>query len=450
MSRILSNINREVSIAPLVTFRALFGLAMLISIVRFTAKGWIDQLYLKPGFFFTYPGFGWVQPFDAPLMYALFVCMAIGAAGIMLGWRYRLTSVLFFLTFTYVELIDKTNYLNHYYFVSIIAFLLTLVPAHRYFSLDARKQPENALATVPAWMVNIFKLQLGMVYLFAGIAKINPDWLLKAMPLKIWLAGKSNIPVIGGLFNHKWAAHIFSWCGMLYDLCIPFLLLSKRWRPLAYLAVIVFHVLTAILFNIGMFPLIMILSTLIFFPDSFHDKLIATFHRCFRRSTHTTSVSSYRSPVLSSISSHIIPVVLVAHFTVQAFLPFRYAFYPGDLFWTEQGYRFSWRVMLMEKAGTTQFVIKDSHGKFEAVDNLEFLTPYQDKMMSTQPDMIVQFAHHLANEYTARGFDNPKVQVNAQVALNGRRSTALIDPEVNLAEVRYRPGKNSWIIDKQK
>ncbi len=190
MTGLFTNINREVSIAPLATFRALFGLVMLISIARFAARGWIDQLYIQPDFFFTYPGFAWIQPPGQAGTYILFALMTLGAAGIMLGWRYRLTSVLFFSTFTYVELIDKTNYLNHYYFVSIIAFLLMLVPAHRHFSLDARRRPEIELLKVPSWMVSIFKLQLGMVYFFAGIAKINPDWLFRAMPLRSGLREK--------------------------------------------------------------------------------------------------------------------------------------------------------------------------------------------------------------------------------------------------------------------
>lgn len=447
MPRLSAKINREVSIAPLATFRALFGLVMLISITRFVVNGWIDQLYLEPEFFFTYPGFGWIQPPGQVGMYALFALMAIGAAGIMLGWRYRFTSIIFFCTFTYVELIDKTNYLNHYYFVSIIAFLLMLVPAHRHFSLDVRRKSEIEILNVPMWMVAIFKVQLGLVYLFAGLAKINPDWLLRAMPLKIWLAGKTNIPVIGTLFNYTWTAYVFSWAGMLYDLCVPFLLMTKRWRPFAYVAVVTFHLLTALLFKIGMFPFIMILSTLIFFPASFHERLIARFNHLFKWVGRPHPVSAKSRPGTQLLISRILPTVLAAHFIIQIAVPLRHIFYPGDLFWTEEGYRFSWRVMLMEKAGTAQFTVTDTYGKFEVVDNLDFLTPYQEKMMSTQPDMIVQFAHHLVSTYAERGFTQPEVRVNAQVTLNGRRSTALIDPFTNLAEVNYKPGHNPWIND---
>jgi len=442
-----SHIKREVSIAPLATFRALFGMIMIVSILRFAMNGWIEQLYIEPQYFFSFSAFDWVRPFSKYGMYALFVLMAIGAAGIMAGWRYRIASPLFFFTFTYVELIDKTNYLNHYYFVSIIAFLLMLVPANRYFSLDVIRKPEIELTKVPGGMVNIFKLQLGLVYFFAGMAKINPDWLIKAMPLKIWLAGKTNIPLIGSLLNYKWVAYVFSWGGMLYDLCVPFLLISSRWRKFGYLGVLVFHILTSLLFKIGMFPFIMILCTLIFFPASFHQNLITRFRSVFQPVASAIILRQQVAVVKRSgnYTWRIIPIVIAIHFAIQIVIPLRYVIYPGDLFWTEEGYRFSWRVMLMEKAGSAQFQIRSANGKTEHVDNSEFLTPYQEKMMSTQPDMILQFAHHLASIYSTRGFESPSVYVNAQVTLNGRRSRPIIDNSIDLASVRYSPGDNYWI-----
>src|SRR5690606_5724759 len=85
---------------------------------------------------------------------------------------------------------------------------------------------------------------------------------------------------------------------------------------------------------------------------------------------------------------------LTIYFLVQITFPFRYLAYPGKLFWTEEGYRFSWRVMLMEKAGYAIFHITDPEsGRSWEANNYDFLTPNQEKMMATQPDMILQFAH---------------------------------------------------------
>jgi len=511
----------KISIAPLAMFRVLFGFMMLVSIIRFWYNGWIFDQYIAPDFFFTYYGFEWVKPLGSQGMYNLFYLMGFCALSIMFGFFYRITSILFFLTFTYVELIDKTNYLNHYYFVSLVSFLLIFLPAHRYFSIDVLLRPSIRLEKVSAWTINIIKFQLGLVYFYAGIAKLNYDWLVNALPLKIWLPAKTNVPLIGWLFNYKWSATVFSWCGAIYDLTIPFLLLNKYTRPLAYLAVIAFHVMTAMLFQIGMFPYIMILSTLIFFPASFHQKLIdflsLNWIKSHNKTTkiyspsdlvnsteafppqegargRTASSSSspqpppegengtgdnrnkketvvftkgdryFKSPDLKSISSsspddqfpsleeargrkRVGKYALITYICFQLIFPFRFLLYPGNMYWTEQGYRFSWRVMLMEKAGYTTFHIYDPEtGKIEQVNNYKYLTKTQEKQMSTQPDMILQFAHFLKEKYREKGFVNPQVTAESYVTLNGRRSKPFIDPAVNLVEIEEGWGHKTWVL----
>src|SRR5690606_5895818 len=123
-------------------------------------------------------------------------------------------------------------------------------------------------------------------------------------------------------------------------------------------------------------------------------------------------------------------------FLIQLLFPWRYILYPGELFWTEEGFRFSWRVMLMEKAGYAQFKIVDAEsGKRFYVDNSDFLTPFQEKQMSFQPDFIVEYAHFLADHFEKDGHQNLEVYVESFVALNGRKSTPYIDPNANL--LRY-------------
>lgn len=441
---------KQSSIAPLAVFRVLFGFIMLVSIIRIALKGWIYELYIKPEFFFSYYGFEWVQPLGEFGMYALFLVMGLAALGIMLGSFYRVSAVLFFLTFSYVELIDKTNYLNHYYFVSIISFLLMLVPANRRFSLDVVRKPELYVETVPAWMINIFKLQLGIVYFYAGLAKLNPDWLLNAMPLKIWLPANSHLPIIGGLLEFEITAYIFSWAGALYDLTIVFFLLYKPTRIFAYAAVIVFHLLTLSLFQIGMFPYIMILSTLIFFSAEFHEEVIRKAHKVWETlgfNSLPSSAKAKQNYQLATASTRILTIVLIVHFTLQILLPFRFTLYPGKLFWTEQGYRFSWRVMLMEKAGYTTFHVRNPEsGESWQVSGYEYLTPNQEKMMATQPDMILQFAHFLESEFQKKGIADTEITAEAYVTLNGKRSSLMIDPKVDLTEQKNGFAHKDWIL----
>jgi len=450
MNAIIQKLNEQISGAPLVMFRVAFGVMMALSIVRFWAMGWVEDLYIKPAFFFTYYGFDWIKPLSATGMYAVFGLMFVSAVFIAAGFVYRFASVAFFLLFTYVELIDKTTYLNHYYFISVIAFLLCFLPAHKMFSLDAKLGITKAASTLPRWMVFSIQLQMAMVYFFAGIAKINHEWLMEALPLRIWLPAKNDTPLIGSLLNETWVAYIFSWCGMFFDTLIPFFLFWRRTSYWAYSIVVVFHVITAILFpGIGMFPFIMIVCATVFLPTSFHQKVLEEFglnsNTPFDKLRVTTP--AFVSLSLSKRLTSLIPLIFLLHFIIQIALPFRYVFYPEKLFWHEEGYRFSWRVMLMEKAGMATFHVKDSaSNKITEIRNADYLTPQQEKQMSTQPDMLLQFAKHLSRLHRLQGWQNPMVYVESNVTLNGKGSRQFIRNDINLAAQNDGFAHKDWIL----
>lgn len=437
-----------ISIAPLVVFRFLFGAMMLWSIIRFWSKGWIETLYIKPGFHFSYYGFEWVKPIGN-LTYLLFIICGLSAFMISIGYKYRIAIITFFLSFTYIELMDKTTYLNHYYFISLMSFVMIFLPANSYFSVDAKLKPFRTFVKTPRWTILIVQILLGIVYFYAGLAKLNSDWLFRAMPLKIWLPGNENIPLIGIYLKQEWFIFAMAWAGAIYDLCIPFLLFNKKTRIFAFLLVVIFHVLTRILFPIGMFPFIMICSTLVFFSASFHQKIIDRISgflgKVFKWNSNSKTSSEYVFKY-KPISGKIIKSFLAFFIVMQLLLPFRYLTYPGELFWNEQGFRFSWRVMLMDKVGYTAFWITDDTGKKTRVEASSYLTTFQEKQMSFQPDFIIEFAHFLAKEYHKKGYKNPKVYADSFVALNGRESKRFIDPKVDLAQEKIGFKNKTWIL----
>ena len=449
MHKLKSYLSQTVNPAPLAVFRVCFGFMMLYGIIRFWLKGWIHTLYIEPSFHFTYYGFGWVDDWGE-LTYLLFIMCGLSSLLVMLGLFYRTAIVLFFLSFSYIELIDKTTYLNHYYFISVLSFLLCFVPANATFSLDNLRK-KNVSQKVQRFYITSIQTLIMIVYLYAGLAKVNSDWLLKAQPLSIWLFSKYDLPLFGNyLFQQTWMHYLMSWGGMLYDLTIPFLLITKRFRWFAFSLVLFFHLFTAILFPIGMFPYIMILSALIFFSEDFHKKCIDRFHR-----TTLNVIYPKKSPnTINAIQKEkhqrlVRPISIVLSLVIvfQILFPFRHLLYPGELFWHEQGYRFSWRVMLMEKRGYTQFRIVDSVTQEQFyVKNEEFLTEFQEKQMSFQPDFILEFAHHLGKHYGDRGHQNVQVFANSYVALNGRKSQQFIDPKINLLEHQKGFGNKTWIL----
>lgn len=410
---------------------------MVFSLCRFAGNGWIEELYIQPKFFFSYLGFEWVKPLGTIGTYALFLLAGLSALGILLGYRYRLSAILFFLSFTYIELMDKSNYLNHYYFVSLIAFLMCFMPAGKAFSLDVKWGRTEALTHIPRYYVLVIQVQLAITYFFAGLAKINADWLLEALPLKMWLPVHADWPVVGQFMGHEGLAYFFSWSGAIYDLFIPFLLWYNRSRPWAYATVILFHLLTWLLFPIGVFPWVMIACTSIFFAPNQWEKL---FQKLGIDWNKTKSFTSGESP-------RMLQKFFAFYLVLQLVLPLRFLAYPGSVFWTEQGYRFSWRVMLMEKAGMATFYWSVDGKSWSEVNNREYLSPNQEKMMSTQPDMLLEFAHYLADikelEYGVR----PQVRAEVFVTLNGRNSRPFIDKNVNLSAQKRGFHHKSWILD---
>jgi hypothetical protein len=432
----------KTSSAPLAVFRILLGLMIFVSIVRFWLKGWIDELYIQPKFFFPFYGFEFIKPLGI-YTYLLFAICAASALAVALGYLYRLAATTLFLSFTYIELIDKSTYLNHYYFVSLVCFLLIFLPAHTAFSVDAYRNKNLRAARVPAWCVDCIKLLVFILYFYAGLAKLNSDWLLDALPLKIWLPARNDMPIIGPLFNTSWAPYIFSWFGCFYDLTIVFFLLNNRTRPIALLTVVLFHVMTAVLFPIGMFPYIMIVTSTIFLPASLHEKILGALGRRMKlQNDFLRPTNTFR---FRTATNSLVLTGLTVFFSFQLLFPFRYLLYPGELFWTEEGYRFSWRVMLIEKAGYAQFIVKDDSGRAEIINNNSFLTKLQEKMMSTQPDMILQYAHMLRDHYAANGFKSPSVYADVYVTLNGRLSKPFVYPAIDLAKETESFRHKSWI-----
>lgn len=434
-SALRKHISEPTHIAPLATFRIVFGAMMLFSTLRFWLLGWIETQYIEPTFHFSYFGFDWL-PYPNPFcIYLLFIGLFISSLGIFLGFFYRLSTLLFFITFNYIELLDKSYYLNHYYFVSLISLLLLVIPAHKNYALDALIFKKIRSNLVPKWTIYILKFQLFIVYFFAGIAKINSDWLFDAMPLQIWLPAHCNMPILGFLFHYKETSYLFSWLGMLFDLSIVFFMFFSKTRIWAYFAILTFHSFTGYLFQIGVFPLIMSGCMLIFFSDKFHQHVIKKFY-----------IQTFDNQVFKPINKLLFGCV-ICYVVFQIIFPFRYVLYDKKLFWTEQGYRFSWRVMLMEKAGTANFYIENPYNNSEGmVDNSEFLNIHQEKQMAFQPDMILQYANFLQQKYTkVYKKEIKKIRAEVYVTLNGSESKLFFDPNLNLLEQKDGFEEKKWL-----
>lgn len=428
-------LNAPVDGASLAVFRVLFGVLMSVAMLRFLANGWVRELLVAPTLHFTYPGFGFVRPLPLLAMQVHYVALSALALAIAAGLCQRFAAIAFFIGFTYVELIDQAIYLNHYYLVSLLAALLALLPFGRLHSLDALRKPDLRLEYVPRWMLLVLRLQVGVVYFFAGIAKLNHDWLIDGQPLRLWLPARADLPLIGWLLEYPATAHAASLLGAAFDLSIVLLLSIGRTRGLAFALLVVFHALTALLFPIGIFPWLMTCAATLFFAPDWPKRFASRLFRAAPTNRSPRAAEAYRAP-------RGLAYLLALHCAVQLALPMRSLWQAQPSAWTLSGFNFAWKVMVAEKSGHVSFRRRDrASGATETIDPRSFLARFQESAMAQDPALVREAALFLAAESRDRGRD-VAVYADAIASLNGRPAQPLIDPNVDLT----RELPSSWIV----
>lgn len=431
-----------VDIASLVYFRIMFGGILLVDIIRYFTTGWIPFEYIRLPFHFTYFGFSWVRPLPGNGMYYLFAVLGVAAFFILIGFAYRISAAVFFVGFTYVFLIEESLYLNHYYFVSLVSLLMIFVPAHRKFSVDAKLRPRIAAEFAPAWSLWILRAQIGFVYFFGGVAKINADWLL-GYPLRLWLPRTLNLPVVSLFRDQVWLALFFSYSGLCIDLFAVPLLLWRKTRPYMFAILSLFHLTNSSMFEIGIFPWFAAAMTALYFEPDWPRRVVAwAAERLGRKSTGAppgpiAAQNRFRTATVAALAVYV---------AIQVLLPLRHWLYPGDVAWTEEGHRFSWRMKLRDKAGAAAFHLSDPEtGRTWDIKPRHYLADFQYNEMIARPEMLQQFAHYLSVQATQPGHAPVQVRVETLISLNGRKYQPLVDPNVDLAAASVTLGPEPWI-----
>jgi hypothetical protein len=438
--KLLDRLFAPIDIAWLVYFRIAFGALMSLEAARYLLHGHVTRYYVEPEYLFTYLGFDWVRPWPGYGMYIHVALLGVFAFAMAAGFLYRISSALFFLAFTYVFLLDKARYLNHFYLIALLGFLMVILPAHRAVSLDAARHPAIRSATVPAWTLWLVRTQLGLVYFYAGVAKLNGDW-LHAEPMLHWLQGRSGYPVLGPLLAQDWLAWVMSYGAVLLDLLAAPLLLWRRTRPWTFAIAVFFHIANTFLFSIGIFPWLMIAATLIFFPPGWPRRIPVL--RSALQSEELAGGGAPSAPARPRLTI----AFLCLYLAVQVLVPLRHLLYPGNVAWTEEGHRFSWRMKLRSKDGWIRFLVTDlDTGRSWTVNPEDELSSRQARKMAGVPDMVIQYAHHIAERERAAGRPRVRVQARSRVSLNGRRPQLIVDPEADLAAEPRSLLPARWIL----
>ena len=350
---------KPVDIASLVFFRIAYGLIMAWEMWRYgmprdDAPSRAVAYYGNGQFLFKYYGFEWVQAPPGEWITLVLAVVGVFALFLAVGFLYRFSAAVMCVGLTYIFLLDRTFYLNHFYLVCLLAGLMVFIPAHRAFSVDAMLRPRIRSSTAPRWALWLLRLQFGIVYFYGGLAKINLDW-LAGEPMRGMLANKYNTPYLGPYAYEEWMVMLLTWGGLLLDLLIVPALLWRPTRIPAYLAAVAFHLSNSVLFTIGIFPWMMIAATTIYFEPDWPRRPL----RWLAQLRGNPAPSSAPTPAPPTIGrpQRVLLTVLGVYVAIQVLVPFRHYFYPGNASWTEQGHQFAWRMMLRSKVPETRFML---------------------------------------------------------------------------------------------
>ena len=475
LKRLSNRLSESVSAKSLAVFRIGVGLVLAWEAERYLRRGWVARYWIEPDFNFQYTLFRWLEPLPGDGMLWLFYALFVAAILVTVGLFYRGAMAFFLLGFSYAFLLEESRYLNHTYLICLLSFVMLLVPASRTWSLDALLFPRRP--TVPAWSVWLIRFQIAVPYFFGGVAKINPDW-LRAEPMRGWLASKQDVPLLGRVVDEPWMAYLFSYGGLLLDLTVIPLLLWRCSRPFAFVALTFFHMTNDRLFNIGIFPWIMLLATAIFLEPDWPKRLWQDLHTSPRTTAPPVVLGAITTvgyalflsggislvPVVIALSSGIVlgwvfvarpseslevvphrtnvqlrPLVatlLAAWLLVQSAAPLRHFLLPGRSSWTEEGHRFTWHMMLRSKSGDLLYLVSDrASGEQLEVDPAEVVPDWQHQELVDSPHMILQFARYTAERFAAIGFPDIEVRAISRASLNFREPQLMIDPNVDLAAI---------------
>jgi hypothetical protein len=422
--------------SPLVVFRIFFGFLVACESFGAILTGWVKRILIDPQVTFSFIGFEWLKPLPGFGMYFYFIAMGVFGLAIMLGYRYRIAIISYTILWAGVYFMQKTAYNNHYYLLLLISFLMIFLPSNSYASLDVRQNRIKEENTMPYWISLLFIIQVAIVYVFASIAKFYPDWLDGTFTRNL-LADSTNVITLKKLFLQKWFYLFIAYMGIIFDLLIVPLLLFKKTRMLALLASLTFHLFNAIFLEIGIFPFFALTFALFFYePETIRSVFL-------RRKTSIETDNGHSN----YYGKKIVYFLIIPYLIIQLLLPLRHHFIEGDVLWTEEGHRLSWRMMLRERNGFIHIRIKDlKTGEESLYDYRKNLTDKQIQNLATKPDFIWQYCQYIKKEFKGKEI---AIFIDCKNSINRKEYKTLIDPKFDMAKAKWDYFRhNEWLLNR--
>lgn len=447
-NKILNYLYAPSSVLSMSVLRISFGLFVMWQankkgVVIFTGTG-LD------GFDFKYPFFSWVHgspELAGPLTIAWFISGFLVSTGLL----FRISGPFCFIITLYSYLIAAERYLNHEYMELIFLFLLSLSPAHYRLSIDSYiwKFPKVA----PTFFLFALKIQTEIILIYAGLVKINYDW-LHLQPLSNWLAAKSDLVFFGNVWLNSWGVAVGAYGIILLHILGAPLMFWKKTRLPVFIVYSGFHIINSQIFPIDIFPWMTIACSTLFFSADWPAQILDKIRQWTSGATAVQNGNLNTADNLKKFDSNALNNSLIAVLTIwivsQALLPIRSVLYTGDVDWTGEGHRFSWRMMLEQRnCPVLSFVIIDKKVGKVIFSDIKTLLNDRKKLnyVCKQPDHIVQVAHALKDIYIKEGqlSGEAAVHLYSMRSLNYRKPTLYVDPMRDLSNESILSWGYTWL-----
>jgi hypothetical protein len=410
-------------------FRIFFGVVLFAQTLWFIQSEFIQENFIDSKL--RVPFTSLLNPLPETGLKLLLLVMLASSVGIIISKFYKLSIVIFCLAFTYFWLLDKSYFNNHYYFISLMVFLMFFIKP-----TQESKSTLNINGSVPYWQIFILKAQVFIVFFIAGLHKINYYWIVEFQPMKHILETKAQVSDLSFLASNGMYA-FFSWSGLLFDIGIGFLLWSRKTRKIGFVLFVCFNLLNFWLFynigEIGFFPFLLLACLPLFFFD---EEAVVR-----KNKTENTSVNPDKK-------QKVVSIFIASYFLIQIILPFRYLLYDDHVDWHGKGQRFAWRMKIMYKEVDMHFYLVEEGSKDKLEVNVgNFLNDKQYTNLMYYPDFMPLVACYIKAEGEKRGLKKPKVVADFKVGFMGHKKVPLVDPKLDLSSLNDASSKEmNWIL----
>uniref|UniRef100_W8CAL1 Vitamin K-dependent gamma-carboxylase n=1 Tax=Ceratitis capitata TaxID=7213 RepID=W8CAL1_CERCA len=488
-------LHRPVDASALGVFRMLYGLAMCIDIAEERGGSQMDTRFGEPRHC-HFPLLNGISADSLPVMGCIYLIMWLGALGITLGYRFRLSCLAYIVPYWYMFLLDKPAWNNHSYLFGLVGTILLFTNANRYCSLDKYLQP-NMSDTVPYWNYFLIKFQFFVLYMYAGLKKFTAEWLSGYAMTSLsehWVF----TPFRALLSSELTDLLIVHWFTAIFDFSIAFFMTWEASRWLATPFMLSFHLMNSRLFVIGMFPWVCLAEVPLFFGFSWPRKLslkclqntltsvcasksAMQSHKSIIGSTTTAAAEGdsetafnprnqtantqpaaaadeqlVKSTTTASPSDKLRSILILFYCALQLFLPYSHFITKGYNNWTEGLYGYSWNMMVhtYDTVLTSVKLVDNANGEVHYLDPYAF-TEYD--RWTKHADMAYQYAKciesNIREDYLRDPKASPLSSTNISIyfdiwcSMNGRFQQRVYDPRVDILKAEWSPFETtSWSL----